>query len=432
MGHFTYRRKILLISVLTGILLRVILTLVAGNQVMTPWRVGGDAEFYVRLASTVAQGMGFTYAYQPTAFRPPLYPLFLAGMMGVFGTYYAVATRFFQCAVGLGTVWFCWRTAGRIFGENEGWSTLLMALYFPSLAIFSTELMTECFATFLTAAIFWLVLNNPHIMDRRTALYLGLIVGVASVLRFNMAILGLVPAWVLIRSAGWGRALPNLGVLALVSGVIVSPWVVRNEIVFHGQVLFSTQGGYNALQGVLTPQGRAQVGDQETLRAAGAWLSSDLESNGPQRLRLSSEPELDRQAWNLARGIWRQKTWRLLPLMISKVGCFWFSTDQLFSTHSFPWKIRATRVVGVMLYWCLLALAVMGWVQLHPTSPDTARFLLGYAVLISLSHLPFIMTGRHRIPFFEPLLLILGGAGWTELWRRWNKRAVVAHALTVG
>ncbi len=419
---FPCRRKILFISALIGVLLRIILTLAAGNQVLTPWRVGGDAEFYVRLASTLAQGMGFTYAHQPTAFRPPLYPLFLAGMMEVFGTYYAAGTRFIQCAVGLATVWFCWRTVGRIFGEHESWSTLLMALYFPSLVIFSTELMTECFATFLTAALFWLVLDNPHIMDRRTAICLGLVVGIATLLRFNMAILGLVPAWVFIRSAGLGRALPNLGVLAMVSGLIVSPWVVRNEIVFHGQVLFSTQGGYNALQGVLTPQGRAQAGDRGILRAAGAWLSSDLESNGSQRLKLSSEPELDRQAWDLARRIWWQKAWHVFPLIISKLGYFWLSTDQLFSTHSFPWKIRAARAAGVMLYWCLLALAITGWVQLHQTRPDTAKFLLGYALLISLSHLPFIMTGRHRIPFFEPLLLILGGAGWTELWKRWNKR----------
>ena len=263
------RRNVILTLVMAGILLRLILTLIADDRMTTPWRVGGDAEFYVNLASTVAQGMGFTYAHQPTAFRPPLYPLFLAGMMEVFGDAYLLATRLLQCAVGLVAVWFCWRTATRIFGEEAGWATLLIALYFPSLAIFPTEMMTECFATCLVAGFFWSALDKSHLFGRSTAMYLGLVVGLATLLRFNMAILGPLAAWMMVRTAGLRRALPNVAFLALVAGAIVAPWIVRNEIVFRGQVLFSTQGGYNALQGVLTPQGRVQPGDLDTLRRAG-------------------------------------------------------------------------------------------------------------------------------------------------------------------
>jgi hypothetical protein len=411
-------RKIFVTLVMAGILFRLVLTLIAGNRVMTPWRVGGDAEFYINLASTVAQGMGFTYAHQPTAFRPPLYPIFLAGMMRVFGNTYLLATRLLQYAVGLATVGFCWRTATRIFGEDVGGMTLLIALYFPTLAVFPTEMMTECFATFLAAVFFWLVLDNSRLSERRTALYLGLIVGLATVLRFNMGIFGLLAAGMMVRSSGLRRALPNVALMVLLAGVIVSPWIVRNEIVFRGQVLFSTQGGYNALQGVLTPQGRVQPGDLDTLRKAGSWLSGDLENNGPPRLKLPSEPELDRRAWKLARGIWCQENWRLLPLMIDKLGYFWLSTDQLLSTHSFPWKIRAARAAGVIFYWGLLGLAIGGWVLLRAQHPATARFLLGYVLLITLAHLLFIMTSRHRIPFAEPLLVVLGGAGYVRLWKR--------------
>jgi 4-amino-4-deoxy-L-arabinose transferase-like glycosyltransferase len=413
-----FGRKVFVTLVLAGILLRLGLTLIADNRMATTWRVGGDAEFYVQLASTVAQGMGFTYAHQPSAWRPPLYPLFLAGMMRVFGSAYLLATRLLQCAIGLGTVWFCWRTATRIFGEEAGRATLLIALYFPTLAVFPTELMTECLATFLAAAFFWFVLDNPHLLDRKTAVYLGLIVGLASLLRFNMAIFGLFAAWMMVRNAGWRQALPSVALLVLVLGFVVSPWIVRNERVFQGQVLFSTSGGYNALQGVLTPQGRVQPGDLDTLRRAGSWLLGDLETNGPQRLTLPSEPELDRRSWKLTRGIWEQKGWRLLPVMIDKLGYFWLSTDQLFWTHSFPWKIRAGRAAGVLLYWGLLGLAIAGWILLHAQQPATAKFFLWYALLISLIHLPFVMTGRYRIPFAEPVLVVLGGAGCVRLWKR--------------
>lgn len=416
----THRRTIFLILVFGGVILRVILTVIAGNQVMTPWRVGGDAVFYIHLASNVAQGMGFSYAHQPTAFRPPLYPLFLAGMMDVFGIHFVFATRLLQCAVGFITVWCCWRIASRIFGAEGGWATLLIALYFPTLAVFPTELMTECFATCLTAAFFWLALENPRLMERKTAVYLGMLVGFAALLRFNMAIFAPIAAWIMLRSAGLRRTIPNFALMTLAGGVIMLPWILRNQVVFQGRVLFSTQGGYNALQGVLTPQGRVQPGDLGTLREAGSWLSGDLETNGPQRLKLPAEPQLDRRAWDLTRGIWRQKSWRLLPVMMDKLGYFWLSTDQLFSTYSFPWKIRAARAAGVILYWGLLGLAITGWVLLHAQRPTTARFLLGYALLISLAHLPFIMTSRHRIPFAEPFLVVLGGAGLVWLCCRLN------------
>jgi hypothetical protein len=426
MLNFTRWRKIYLTLVVAGVLLRVASTLIAGNRLTTPWRVGGDSEFYIRLASTAAKGMGLTYAGQPTAFRPPLYPLLLAGMMKLFGDEYRLATRFLQCAIGLTTVWLCWRTATRIFDEEAGAVTLLIALYIPTLAVFPTELMTECSATCLTAAFFYLALNNPHLLQRATIVYLALIVGFATLLRFNMAILGPLAVWVMVRSVGVRRAMRKIVVLSVLAGAIILPWIVRNEIVFHGRVLFSTQGGYNALQGVLTPQGRVQLGDLDTLRQAGAWLSGELETDGSQRLKLASEPDLDQRAWELTRKTWFERTWRLLPLMVAKLGYFWLSTDQLFWTRSFPWKIRVARAAGVLLYWCLLGLMLVGWKRLRQQQPTTAGFLLTYAVLISLAHLPFIMTARHRISFAEPLLVILGGAGWTQLakHRDWTGRSI--------
>jgi hypothetical protein len=193
---------------------------------------------------------------------------------------------------------------------------------------------------------------------------------------------------------------------------------VRNQAVFHGRVWFSTQGGYNAVQGVLTPQGRVQQGDRDILRQAGLWNSSDLDGSEAARLRLPPEPELDRRAWEIARQVWRQQNWHVLPVMAAKLGYFWLSTDQLFWTREFSAKIRFTRAAGVFLYWSLLGLMLAGFTRLRRQQPDAATLLLGYAMLISLAHLPFIMTARHRIPFAEPLLVVVGGAGLTLLGKK--------------
>jgi 4-amino-4-deoxy-L-arabinose transferase-like glycosyltransferase len=409
-----------------GVLLRTATTLIAGNRIMTPWRVGGDAPFYTALASNLAHGLGLSYAGQPTAFRPPVYPIFLAGLMELFGAHFAIVARLLQFAVGLIAVWLCWRLASRLFGERAGWAALLVGLYFPTLSLFPTELITECFATCLTAWFFWLTLENPRLAENRTALYLGLIVGTATLLRFNMAILGPVAALLIYRAVGFRCALPRVVIIAVISIAMIMPWIIRNRRVLGGGVLLSTQAGYNALQGVLTPQGRVQAGDVEALRRAGAWVTSDLETNDPRRLLLPSEAVLDRQAWQITRHLWREKGWSLIPIEISKLGYFWLSTDQLTSTADFSWKIRAGRAAGVFAYWVLLALAIAGGVRLWHERRSVAQFLLIYVAIISAVHLPFIMSSRHRIPFAEPLLVVLAAGALVRLWNQVVGRPTLA------
>jgi hypothetical protein len=87
------------------------------------------------------------------------------------------------------------------------------------------------------------------------------------------------------------------------------------------------------------------------------------------------------------------------------------STDQVFWTRSFSPTQRIVRFCGVLVHWIVLGFAVAGWKRLSREHRDEARFLLAYAVLISLLHLPFIMSSRHRIPFFEPILVILFAGG---------------------
>ncbi len=403
--------KLFLVLTVAGVLLRVTTTIIAGKGIFTPWRIGGDAPFYVRLASNIVQGRGFAYYSGPTAFRPPLYPLFLAGMMGLFGPWALLATRVVQLGLGLATAWVCARTTARIFGEQAGRIALVFALFLPTLVALSTALMTECIATFLAALFFDLILMNPALSKWSSAAFLGLIVGLATLLRFNMAILGAVALVALIVGVDWPRVLPRMCLLTAVACLVVAPWVVRNLTVFHGRVIFSTQGGMNAAQGVLAPQGRVQGNDMNVLHTVLGWQAADLESNQAPRYKLAPEPDLDRRAWTQAFRLWRTENWRLIPLSLSKLGYFWLSTDQVFWTNSASRRERIVRLTVAAAQWIVLALAAVGWWRLRREHPSLSWFLLGYAVLVSLAHLPFIMTSRYRVPFFETVLVMLAAGG---------------------
>jgi len=271
--------------------------------------------------------------------------------------------------------------------------------------------MTECLATFLVALFFYYILLNPGFSKWSTVVVLGLVVGLSTLLRFNMAALGLVALFALFKKMEWPRAWPRMLLMTAVAGLTVAPWLVRNFVVFHGRVLLSTQGGINAAQGVLTPQGRVQGNDVKLLHDVLGWQAADVESNSPPEFPIPAEPELDRRAWVVARHLWRDESWRWIPLSFSKLGYFWLSTDQIFWTKSFSRTQRLIRFSGVLVHWMVLASAVGGWMRLSREHRDEARFLLVYAVLISLIHLPFIMTSRYRVPFFDPVLAVLAAGG---------------------
>jgi 4-amino-4-deoxy-L-arabinose transferase-like glycosyltransferase len=116
-----------------GVLLRVTIVALPGNQLRAPWSGGGDAPRYVLLAQNLVSGKGFTYALQPTALRAPGYPVLLAGVMLLFDGKYVLAIRWIQFAMGLGTVYFCSRASARLFGERAGRVSLIIGLFFPTL-----------------------------------------------------------------------------------------------------------------------------------------------------------------------------------------------------------------------------------------------------------------------------------------------------------
>jgi 4-amino-4-deoxy-L-arabinose transferase-like glycosyltransferase len=397
-----------------GVVLRIAVVALPGNQLRAPWSGGGDAPAYVLLAQNLLDGRGFTYALQPTALRAPGYPVILAALMWLFGpNKYALAVRWIQFFLGLGTVYFCSRASARVFGEKAGRAALVVGLFFPTLIYITGEVLTECIGAFLASLFLYLLVKQIQTPQMHILAEMGLLTGFAALFRFNMAALLFIGLWVAFRvknsQPAWLRCLA----LAACAGIAVSPWLIRNQITFHGQVLYSTMSGIDAVHAVIAPQGRALPGDEKKIETAGGWNLGKLETNDPSRLRLPSEAEINREGWSIARGLWGQWGWRLLPLELAKCSYFWLSTDQIFWTQSFSLRQRLVRWGGVIVYWVFLGLGIAGWFRTRRSMPILAHAFLLYAVLLTLLHLPFPMITRLRIPFMDPLITILaGGACW--------------------
>lgn len=393
-----------------GVLLRIIIVALPGNQLRAPWSGGGDAPKYVLLAQNLLAGHGLSYALQPTALRAPGYPLLLAALMWFFGDHYVVVIRWLQFALGLGTVYFCSRASARAFGERARRATVVVGLVFPTLIFITGEVLTECIGAFLAALFLYLLVEAIKSPRMSLLAGMGLVVGVAGLFRFNMAGLGFVGIGVAliakIQRPAWQRVL----VFCFCAGVVVAPWLLRNQIVFHGKVLYSTLTGHDAVEGVLTPQGRALPGDNDRIQAAEGWLLGEVETNEPSRLQYPSEAELNREAWGVAKTLWQEWGWRLVRIEAAKLSYFWLGTDQIFWTEAFSRRQRLLRWFGVAGYWLLLGFGIAGWLGARRSTPVLAQVFAFYVVFLTALHLPFPMISRFRIPLMDPLIAILAGA----------------------
>jgi 4-amino-4-deoxy-L-arabinose transferase-like glycosyltransferase len=181
-----------------------------------------------------------TYSLQPTALRAPGYPALLAVLMSLFGDKYVLAIRWIQFVLGLGTVLLCSRASARAFGKRAGRATLVIGLFFPTLIFVTAEVLTECIGAFLAALFLYLVTKEIQGPRMTTLVALGVVTGVAAVFRFNMAGLGFVGLSVACLAKAsrptWQRVLA----FSLFAGMAISPWLIRNQIAFQEEVLYSS------------------------------------------------------------------------------------------------------------------------------------------------------------------------------------------------
>jgi hypothetical protein len=406
-------RKLYPLLILVAIAIRLVIAIIGGNRILTPWSGGGDMKAYVLLAQNLVSGQGYTYAHVPSTWRTPGYPLVIAGLMELFGVHFAVAVRCFQLIASVVIAYFCMRAALILFDEAAAKAALLSGLYFPTLLYFSGEFLSELLCAFFVALFLWMLAEDFVCPRWSSAALVGLSIGLGAMIRPNVAALGIVAvaAGYLARRATEHQRRQVI-LIPVVALLVFAPWIARNHSVF-GRFLVTTKSGTDALVGTLNPESRNLPGWEDRMRErVGYVLPNELETNSPSRLALGSEVELNRRCWHAALQLIREMSWRQLLTWTSvKYLTYWLSTDQLLNPGKISRMNLALHASSVFLYWLLLFLACWGWWSLKCTQPKLASLLFAYAVLMTVLHTPFVMNSRIRAPLLDPLIAVLSGGG---------------------
>ena len=367
-----------------------------GALLATPDALRSDTDGYRRLAENlVAHGTFGTQPSSPlppgegqgeglpTAYRPPLYPLLLAGCVAL-GDYGRVAIGVLHVALGVATVWLV-LVLGRQWGLGRRAAALaaLLVACDPILLMWSTQIMTETLAVFLaTAGSVMLAWPGHRLTVQDDVPLLGtssaaqptydkhcLFQAVAHALAGATLALGALCRPTLLLwtiAAGVVLCVPARTLrlrlsLAFALGVllVLSPWAIRNQFQFGRPIVTTTHGGYTLLL-ANNPEFYHWLRDG---RWGSVWQGERFNADWDQR-RPHNEVAADRLAYDEAWQTIRREPATFAYSCLVRLGRFWSPLPHRVTADESPlrrfsrwtvavWYMAEFFFAALGLAWCL-------------------------------------------------------------------------------
>jgi 4-amino-4-deoxy-L-arabinose transferase-like glycosyltransferase len=403
--------RILIVLFLLAFLLRAVYALiaVAVDPILRGDPLMGDAASYDRIARSLMAGGGYgEVPNEPSAFWPPLYPVFLAGLYGVFGHELMLA-RIVNAAIGALVPVLVFLIGMRLFDRRVALLAALGATAYPLLIVLGAWAIPDGPYIVFVCLI---LLTMIEIQSRpRVQMYvvLGVLLGLAYLLKPVTAFFlpFLIPWFLLsLTTVTIGQRWKAGIITAMVLVLVLAPWTIRNYTVLGSPIVGSSNGGYtfygannpDAFGGhyehfpARMPELSEGAEQMEFYRRGAEWIISDpsgfLEvevkkfrrlmsplsiSSSPQDLSVPGE-QFIRFAYSLflilalagmivLRRCWRSTGFLLVPLLAVLLSTAVFYGDARYTLPSVP----------VLLLWAALAV-VTAWDLLirHAAARSTA------------------------------------------------------------
>jgi 4-amino-4-deoxy-L-arabinose transferase-like glycosyltransferase len=382
----------------------------------------GDEPDYHRLAASVAAGEGLTSPLgEPTAARPPLYPIILGGVYRVFGDDPDVA-RAFQVLLGIVAVWLTYILARRLATPGGALLAALLAATNPALIYMSALIMSEnIYILAILGVLLLLVRDARHVQRPATVsryALVGALSGGAYLARpqmlFFAAFVGAAVLWT--RALSWRGRLARVLVLAVAAAVVVAPWIVRNHEHFSAFLPSTTHGGITFYE-----SNNELIPTNPDFK--GIVVIPRKTVPGWDELKDLPEVEYNRRAFSMGFEFLRTHPGLSARMAWWKFLRFWRFDAGIEVPDRFLAKLpggpgggAATFVrtvdLGAVYWWVIIPLFVVG---LLASWKARRRYVLLYGVVVAHTVVALIFHGsiRARSPV-EPVIVILAAVavGW--------------------
>lgn len=326
--------------------------------------------------------------------RPPVYFAFLAALgaaADALGLELRALTGVVQSVLGTLTAIPVYRSARRLAGPRAARIAVAFLMLDPTLVAYAHLLWPETLFGLLAAIVFDGIAGLETKPPWRIGA-LGLVTGLALLVKPVLGLFTLLLALHWVRRLGWLRALRLALVFGGAAALVVTPWVVRNQLRYGPSILIENQGPYNlwigngpaparqileAWRALPDPVTRSRTGVERGTRAIAADPGGFVARGALRTLNL----------WGLEFFVVRYAVFGgygpIAPATL--LAIFWI----------------------VQLGWAAVWLAAAAGLPRASRDP-TFRLLLVYAAVFSVLVFALVGTTRFRVPFALPLCVAAG------------------------
>ena len=199
-----------------------------------------------RVSAALAAGQGFSSPLPlptgPTAMVGPVYPLMLAAIFKVFGTYSvssAFVMRILQAMFSALTSGALYTLGARSLNDATGRVAAALWAIFPLNIFFTVERVWETtLVSLLVVVLAYAILRAGETLSLRSAALAGFTLGVAILTSATIALAAFPFGLAVLLRKGRQTLLP-LCVLVVACSAVLSPWMLRNRAVFGKAMLRS-------------------------------------------------------------------------------------------------------------------------------------------------------------------------------------------------
>lgn len=242
---------------LLSILLLNLLIRLAFITLFTHWDESGlmDSSRYLRVAMNILHKRGFTEWSYPSAFSPPLYPLFMAGIFRIFGMN-TIIIKVIQILLNVLTSVWIYLIGSTVFNRRVGLLSAFGIAINPDIIVMSGSLYTETLYIFLSCLTFACLVYALRFPRKTWAWWLtGIMMGLSILTRHIMILYPIMMLGTVVIFSSLHVLRRPVIHLSLACYLLLIPWTVRNYVIFDQFVPVASGAGGGLWHGSDTSNG---------------------------------------------------------------------------------------------------------------------------------------------------------------------------------
>ena len=379
MERISYR-KILIFLLIAGFLIRIGFIFSLKN------RFYFDDEFeYFKMAQNFISGKGLIVDENLKSFRPPLYPFIIS--IFYYLNFDLLGIRIFQVLISTFSIYIIYLIGKETFNEKVALVSSFICVFYPYFIFYNGFLLTETVFIFLTLLSILYLINCVE-KNGKMSFKTGIFIGLAGLTRptFQLYLpIGILHIFFL--SGKLNIKLKKILFILFGFCLTLSPWIIRNYIIFHKFIPGTTMGGWVF------------------------WEGNNPYSDGgpcsyfPKKILEIEEIERDRLLYKMTLNVIKKNPERFIWLLKNKFKRFWNIVP---NAPEFETKILY-RIISVFSFGIMMPFFIIGF--LVSLKNRKSNFFHSLIILFTIFHMIFLASIRYRV-FLEPFYIIFSVYGF--------------------